>query len=104
MIHTVTITSQGQITIPAAFRRMLGLDHTHRTAYISHDVEQNTLTIKPTIRLSEQTPIKTVHKPIKVAHEHTLRNEMYDDRLNIHMKTGTKDIQHKLRFIAPHDI
>lgn len=44
MVYTVSITSQGQISIPAKLRRELGLDKTRR-AIISH--ENGKIILKP---------------------------------------------------------
>lgn len=44
MIYTVTITSQGQISIPVKFRRELGLDKTKK-AFVSE--EKGKLIIEP---------------------------------------------------------
>ena len=44
MLHYVTITSQGQITIPAEIRRELGLS-AQKKAIVT--IEQNQIVIKP---------------------------------------------------------
>lgn len=49
MVYTVTITSQGQISIPIALRRQLGLDRSKRATVQTG--EDGTIVIKPVVDL-----------------------------------------------------
>lgn len=65
MTYTVTITSQGQISIPIAIRRQLGLEKNSR-ALVSE--EDGKLTIKPVKDFLEMRgSIKTNKKPLSNA-------------------------------------
>ncbi len=65
MIYTVTITSQGQISIPIAIRRQLGLD-TSKRALVS--VTDKKITIEPVKDFLELGgSLKTNKKPLSNA-------------------------------------
>jgi len=62
MTYTVSITSQGQISIPAPLRRKLGLEK-HKKALVSE--KNGELTIKPVKDLLElRGSLKTDKKPL----------------------------------------
>lgn len=51
---TVTITSQGQITIPAAVRKAWGLRGSEKL-HVTYDAEQSTLTLEKPLTVDEAT-------------------------------------------------
>lgn len=70
MIYTVSITSQGQISIPAKIRRELGLSKTKK-AIVS--VENGKMTIEPVKDLLELAgSLKTNKKPLSNRELHDL--------------------------------
>jgi len=70
---TVTITSQGQITIPAAVRKAWGLRGSEKL-HVKYDAEQSTLTLEKPLTVDEALavfdaiPRKKV-KPLTNVHE-----------------------------------
>lgn len=77
MIYTVSITSQGQISIPARLRRELGLDK-NKKALVSR--EGKTIVIEPVKDFLElggslKTNIKATPRQIREAFEQYLANE-----------------------------
>lgn len=79
MIYTVSITSQGQISIPAALRRQLGLD-SGKKALVSSSEKGDTLIIKPVKDFLElggslRTNIKATPRQIREAFEQYLADE-----------------------------
>lgn len=77
MTYTVSITSQGQISIPAKIRRELGFDKTKK-AFVS--VEKGKITLEPVkdlleLRGSLKTNIKATPKQIRDAFEEYLAHE-----------------------------
>lgn len=77
MTYTVSITSQGQMSIPAALRRQLGLDKS-RKALVTE--EKGKLVIEPIkdfleLRGSLKTKIKATPKQIREAFEENLARE-----------------------------
>ncbi len=68
MTYTVSITSQGQISIPAKFRRELGLDK-KRKALVSMKEDQiivepveDILDLKGIFKTNKQIPFKKIHR------------------------------------------
>lgn len=61
MLHYVTITSQGQITIPASIRRQLDLDK-KKKAIVT--VEENKIVIKPQKDILELRGVFKTNKKI----------------------------------------
>ncbi len=77
MVYTVSITSQGQISIPAKFRRQLGLNK-GRKALVS--LEDKGLVIKPIKDFLElggslKTNIKATPRQIRESFEQYLADE-----------------------------
>lgn len=60
MVYTVSITSQGQISIPAPLRRKLGLEK-HKKALVSED--KGSLIIEPIKDLLEMRGSLKTNKP-----------------------------------------
>lgn len=68
MIYTVSITSQGQISIPVALRRKLGLDK-NKKAIVSEN--EGKILIEPVTDLLELAgSLKTNKKPLSNNHLH----------------------------------
>lgn len=68
MVYTVTITSQGQISIPAAIRRKLGMEK-RRKALVSE--EEGKLIVRPVKDFLELGgSLKTDKKPLSNAELH----------------------------------
>jgi len=62
MTYTVSITSQGQISIPAKIRRQLGLNNTKRVLVSTQD---NKVIVEPIVDLLElKGSLKTNKKPL----------------------------------------
>lgn len=77
MTYTVSITSQGQISIPAKLRRKLGLDK-NKKAFVSE--EKGKLIVEPVKDLLElkgslKTKIKATPRQIREAFEEYLAQE-----------------------------
>ena len=74
MSHNVTVTSKGQLTLPAKVRRALGIDENHHTL---------------SLRFDEQTQTVILEKPVSFAEMHAYvqkhaRNKQPVDLENIH--------------------
>ncbi len=77
MTYTVSITSQGQISIPASFRRELGLDK-KKKAMVS--MQGNKIIVEPAVDFLElggslKTNIKATPHQIREAFEQYLADE-----------------------------
>ena len=77
MTYTVSITSQGQISIPAPLRRKLGLDK-HKKAFVSE--QDGKILVEPVkdlleLRGSLKTKIRATPRQIREAFEQYLADE-----------------------------
>ncbi len=79
MVYTVTVTSQGQITIPAAVRRALKLTGSERTISLSLHADTGEVTFRPTVKLSDIKPLK-IAKSISQKNLSAWREEMHASR------------------------
>ena len=77
MTYTVTITSQGQISIPIKLRREFGLDKTKRAFVSSRDGKIIVEPVKDLLELrgSLKTDIKATPKQIREAFESYLAED-----------------------------
>lgn len=77
MIYTVTITSQGQISIPIELRRQLRLDKTKRALVSSRNGKIIVEPVKDLLELrgSLKTNIKATPKQIREAFENYLAED-----------------------------
>ncbi len=78
MIYTISITSQGQLSIPAKIRRELGFSKTNK-AIVS--VDKGKLTLEPvkdllTLKGSLKTSIKANPKQLRKSFEKYLANKI----------------------------
>ncbi len=78
MTYTVSITSQGQISIPAAIRRQLGLDK-KKTAIVS--VEKGKMVVSPIKDLLElKGSLKTNKRPLSNKELHEIVGQAMADK------------------------
>lgn len=73
-MNTITLTSKGQITLPAQARRALGLGVSDKLE-INVDIEQQTITLKRPMTLEEitaraRTYLKPGQKPLENVDEY----------------------------------
>lgn len=77
MSHTVTITSQGQISIPASLRKKLGLDKTKKALVTEKGGKILISPVKDLLELkgSLKTPISATPSQIRQAFEDYMAQE-----------------------------
>ncbi len=74
MLQNVTITSKGQLTLPAKVRRALGIDENHHTLSLRFDEQSQTVLLEKPVSFAEMRAYVQTHA----------RNKQAVDLENIH--------------------